>query len=163
MSRIGNNHTSLFNEIILRLIFFQIILLNIIYNICCAAVPLMELPTAWWRYAPAVASLQAKKNNTVSGHMWKFSDRNMVEKSDIRVVRCGGSKINLRAPIISNDSRYPIDHVCLFYLLLHKTREHSHAWRALEEMFFLKWWCVICLSIKSTIWIRSFKDWEWRL
>ncbi|XP_056610675.1 WD repeat-containing protein 75 [Triplophysa dalaica] len=30
----------------------------------------------------------------------------MVEKSDIRVVRCGGSKINLRAPIISYDSRY---------------------------------------------------------
>ncbi|XP_051566531.1 WD repeat-containing protein 75 [Myxocyprinus asiaticus] len=30
----------------------------------------------------------------------------MVEKIDIRVVRCGGSKINLRAPIISNDSRF---------------------------------------------------------
>ncbi|XP_048050325.1 WD repeat-containing protein 75 [Megalobrama amblycephala] len=30
----------------------------------------------------------------------------MVEKSDIRVVRCGGSKINLRPPIISNDSRF---------------------------------------------------------
>ncbi|XP_051762767.1 WD repeat-containing protein 75 [Ctenopharyngodon idella] len=31
---------------------------------------------------------------------------NMVEKSDIRVVRCGGSKMNLRPPIISNDSRF---------------------------------------------------------
>lgn len=30
----------------------------------------------------------------------------MVENSDIRVVRCGGSKINLRAPIISQDSRF---------------------------------------------------------
>uniref|UniRef100_A0A671L163 WD repeat-containing protein 75-like n=1 Tax=Sinocyclocheilus anshuiensis TaxID=1608454 RepID=A0A671L163_9TELE len=30
----------------------------------------------------------------------------MVEKSDVRVVRCGGSKINLRPPIISTDSRF---------------------------------------------------------
>ncbi|KAK7154465.1 hypothetical protein R3I94_007709 [Phoxinus phoxinus] len=32
--------------------------------------------------------------------------KNMVERSDIRVVRCGGSKINFRPPIISNDSRF---------------------------------------------------------
>uniref|UniRef100_A0A9J7YM00 WD repeat domain 75 n=1 Tax=Cyprinus carpio carpio TaxID=630221 RepID=A0A9J7YM00_CYPCA len=31
----------------------------------------------------------------------------MVETSDIRVVRCGGSKVNLTPPIISSDSRYP--------------------------------------------------------
>ncbi|XP_016305422.1 WD repeat-containing protein 75 [Sinocyclocheilus anshuiensis] len=30
----------------------------------------------------------------------------MVERSDIRVVRCGGSKVNLRPPIISTDSRF---------------------------------------------------------
>uniref|UniRef100_A0A8C2KY69 WD repeat domain 75 n=1 Tax=Cyprinus carpio TaxID=7962 RepID=A0A8C2KY69_CYPCA len=30
----------------------------------------------------------------------------MVETSDIRVVRCGGSKVNLTPPIISNDSRF---------------------------------------------------------
>lgn len=30
----------------------------------------------------------------------------MVEKTDIRVVRCGGSKINFRPPIISHDSRF---------------------------------------------------------
>uniref|UniRef100_A0A8C2E0Z0 WD repeat domain 75 n=1 Tax=Cyprinus carpio TaxID=7962 RepID=A0A8C2E0Z0_CYPCA len=31
----------------------------------------------------------------------------MVEESDVRVVRFGGSKINFRPPIISTDSRYP--------------------------------------------------------
>ncbi|XP_016375687.1 WD repeat-containing protein 75-like [Sinocyclocheilus rhinocerous] len=30
----------------------------------------------------------------------------MVEQSEVRVVRCGGSKINLRPPIISTDSRF---------------------------------------------------------
>ncbi|XP_026073397.1 WD repeat-containing protein 75 [Carassius auratus] len=30
----------------------------------------------------------------------------MVEQSDVRVVRCGGSKINFRPPIISTDSRF---------------------------------------------------------
>lgn len=45
------------------------------------------------------------RDRGVQGSPLYVTDRKMVEQKEIRVVRCGGSKISFRAPIITTDSR----------------------------------------------------------